>query len=192
MNLSPRILWSIVIAIALATLVPITWKWQSAARSERLQTDRLARLTAQATLINELRGKLPEWALAPKVAGMLAPEVGATLAVAGLPPSAMASLSADPEGQGSSGFDGSTSAAPAQARTRRATLVLGGVTLPQLGAFLQQWRDRQPAWTVATIDVGPEQGSAAAAAKAQTGGDLPLRAVLTLENLSLQRSGSAR
>jgi hypothetical protein len=71
-------------------------------------------------------------------------------------------------------------------KRQRATFTLVPITLPQLGAFLDAWRQREPYWTVASIDVGPEpirqneNGGAAAA-----GRDLPLRAVLTLEAIYL-------
>jgi hypothetical protein len=196
MTFSIRVLWGVVVLVAALALSITGWKWAQAASAERTQVQRLARLTTQANSINELRGKLPEWALAPKPPGTLAPEVSAILSASGLPASAMASLSADPD-QGGTGNNqgigaGNGGTGTVQARTRHATLVLGSVTLPQLGTFLQTWRDRQPAWTVATIDVTPELGSPAMAAKTQTGGDLPLRAVLTMENLSLQRSGGVR
>ncbi len=194
MIFSIRVLWGVVATVAAVALSITGWKWAQATSAERTQTQRLARLTTQANSINDLRSKLPEWALASKAPGTLAPEVSAILSASGLPASAMASLSADPDqSTGNQGIGmGNVGTATIQARTRRATLVLGSVTLPQLGTFLQTWRDRQPAWTVATIDVSPELGSSAMATKTQTGGDLPLRAVLTMENLSLQRSGGVR
>ena len=183
MNTSSGMLWCVVGVVSASALVPTGWSWLHAVRLERAESLRLERVKHQAQKLGDLKTKLPEWALAAKAAGTLAPEVSAALGASGLPASAMASLSADPETAGTPG----ASAAGIQVRHRHATLVLGSVTLAQLGTFLQTWRQRQPAWTVSMMDVSPEPNGAAL--KAQTGGDLPLHAVLTMETLTLERSG---
>jgi hypothetical protein len=157
--------------------------WGRALAREHAQVQRLTRITASATTIREIEDNLPTWTRLPKSAA-LAPEVTATLAAAGLPASAMASLSAEPDTGSLAGPGGGQ----VQVRARRATLVLASITLPQLGDALGRWRARQPGWTIASIDLAPEAG--AIAAKAQTGGDLPLRAVVSLETLSLERPTS--
>ena len=186
MGLSPRSIWFVAIALSALTLGSTGWSWSRATRLQRVQIERLDRLTRHSKTISDLSTGLPAWALGAKPAGALAPEISATLTGSGLPASAMSSLAADP---GTATQPGPAQAS-VQARTRRATLVLASLTLPQLGTFCETWRQRQPAWTIAALDISPELG--APTAKAQTGGDLPLRAVLTLETISLERSGGVR
>ncbi len=176
---TPRTLWLGSALISAVLLFCSAGAWLAARAAQRAQDERLAKLASHARTISDLMDSLPAWATAPRPTGTLAPEVSAALASAGLPASALSSLSAEPES--SSSTSPSTSV---QARTRRATLVLGAVTLPQLGTFLDRWHLRQPAWAVSAIDLAPEPGGEKV--KAVTGGDLPLRAVLTLESVFLE------
>lgn len=187
---SPRTIWTVAVLVSVTALGITNWNYARSKRLASVQVQRLNKLTKHASTISEVGASLPAWAFGPKPPGSLAPEVSAALAGSGLPPSAMASLSAEPE---SSGSLATGAAGPVQARTRRGTLVLTSVTLPQLGAFCATWRERQPGWSIAALDVGPETGNANARSQiAATGGDLPLRAVLTLESISLERSGGVR
>lgn len=60
--------------------------------------------------------------------------------------------------------------------TRRASLVLQRVALPQVGRFLAEWRRAEPCWTATGIEIAPHGDPPAA------GGDLPLQASITLES----------
>lgn len=184
---SIRALWCLAVVASAVGITAGSWSYAKASAAERLQSRRLVAVTQQTELIAEVSSSLPEWATATKAAGTLAPEVSGVLAAAGLPPAAMASLSAEGDAQPRNSANG---AGPVQVRTRRATLVLASVTLPQVGAFLDRWKARQPAWTVSGIELAPEPGGAQA--KASTGGDLPLRVVLTLETLSIEQAGGVR
>jgi hypothetical protein len=184
MNLSIRSAWTLAIALSAMVLIPAAWAWAGAARAERTQSQRLTSISQKVQTIAELRSGLPDWTLTPKAASTLAPQVSSALAAAGLPASAMSCLSAD--SGGNQVTDNRSSSV--QARSRRATLQLTGLTLPQLGKFLQVWREREPAWVVSQIDVAPE-AAAQAGNISQTGGDLPLRTTLTLETLTLERGG---
>jgi hypothetical protein len=120
--------------------------------------------------IAALRAAIPAWAAKGPPPSGLAQRVSGALAAAGLPATALASLSAEND----------LAAGPPElrARRRRATLTLAGVTLPRVGALLAAWREREPDWTIAAVELNPEQGKAP-----PQGGDLPLRAVITLEAL---------
>ncbi len=112
--------------------------------------------------------------------GGLTERVTGALQRAGLPTGTLASLSPEAEtpdaGQGG-----------ARVVRRRATLTLSGVTLPQVGRFLEAWRSTEPAWTPASIDLSPMGGKAP-----EAGGDLPLRAAVAIEALTLQDDGARR
>jgi hypothetical protein len=105
----------------------------------------------------------------------LAAAAAEVLATAGLPASILSSLS--PESETKERADGGT-----DLRRRRATLTLTPLTLPHLGRVLEAWRQRLPEWTIARIDLEPRREEAT---MASNGGDLPLRAVLVIENLEL-------
>jgi hypothetical protein len=62
---------------------------------------------------------------------------------------------------------------------QRATLILSGPTLRQLGAFLAAWRGGD--YTVSSIDLSPLDRNAGGTAA--PGADLPLRAVILLEGV---------
>lgn len=68
----------------------------------------------------------------------------------------------------------------------RAVVTLSPVTLPQLGTFLAAWREREPGWTVSSLDLSPQTDKA----EGKAGGrDLPLRVVIGLETLFVDRGG---
>jgi len=126
---------------------------------------------------DRLQARAAPWPRRSGPEGGLAQEVSAVLAAAGLPPSAMTSLSPD-NGTALPGDVGLTQL--------RAGLTLNNITLPQLGRFLAEWRRRQHgpgSWTVTAIDLSPETESGKAAAPGTTARDLPLRAVMNLESI---------
>ncbi len=183
MNLpSPRVLWLGCLAVAAVALGSGGVAWATAHTHQISEHQRLARITGHASTIRDVDAALPAWSRLPKSAA-LAPEIGATIAAAGLPASTLASLNAEPDSSGA------VASSQIQVRARRATIVLTSITLPQLGDFLSRWRTRQPGWAVARIDLGAEPS--AAAVKAQTGGDLPLHVVLNLQSLSLERPAAS-
>lgn len=102
----------------------------------------------------------------------LAARVADVMSASGLARTALESLSPESERvtPGASG--------PPVSR-RSATLTLASVTLPDLGRFLDVWRQRELTWTVTSVDLKPTRDTAAT-------GDLPLRVVLTLERLDIR------
>lgn len=113
----------------------------------------------------------------------LATACGGVLAAAGLPASVLVSLS--PEAASAERVE---TIAVARAR---ATLTLAPVTLPQLGRFLDAWRQRLPGWTATRIDLEPRRESAPAAPQPAPGSDLPLRIVMTVETTRWSTTESA-
>ena len=185
MNPSPRAIWLIAGVTSVAAIASTAWSAAVAARSSAEQLRRLPRVTEQARALEIVRASLPEWATRPAPpanpkspnSDSLAPRVSAALAAAGLPASALASLSVQ------SDSDAAPTSKTFRVQHRRATLVLGGVTLPQLGSFLQAWRSREPDWTISGVDAAPDRID-----KPTPGADLPLHIVLTLECLSIVSS----
>ncbi len=155
--------------------------WRSVHHAERDATVQLARLTSLRTTIDEL-GRLravtparPSISTGKSGSGTeqsFAPKLSEALAACGLPSSCLLSLT--PSSEPITLNDGGP------ALTRRCVAVtLAQLTLPQFGAFLQSWRQREPSWTVASIELSPDT-----AAPVTPGADLQLRAVLSLESLS--------
>jgi hypothetical protein len=188
-------LYSLAALLSVAALAPAAWTRSRAARDAHDAALRLARIQANARAVADTQSTLPDWAAGAgspsaraQSADALAPRVSAALAAAGLPAATLSSLSvqSDPEGAGPGAPAGSL-----RIQRRRATLVLAQPTLPQLGAFLQSWRTREPTWTITSIDAAPEPSSRADK-PTPPGADLPLHIVLSLESLSLVPAGGTR
>jgi hypothetical protein len=154
------------------------WNARSRAQSELVT---LAALRQQSAELTALRAGAPTWTRQGRPPTGLTPRITAALAACGMPASVMSSVS--PEAESALGE------ADLRARRSKAVLTLAPVTLPQLGAFLEAWRSREPQWTVGGIELWPQS----AGAKAESaGGDLPLRAVLGLERLFVEQPEAAK
>lgn len=166
------LIWTMAIlgsALALAVAAPGAAGARAAAQRELVALRTTAEHTHE---LASLRLRLPDEVTKPqRGVGTLTERIAAALAEAGLPSSALEGVS--PESQ----FGGNDAGGVVR---RRATLTLAG-TLPQIGRFLDTWRAREPTWTITGIDLAPERRSEAP----PPGGDLPVRAVLTIESLSL-------
>ncbi|HYE02315.1 MAG TPA: hypothetical protein VD963_03665, partial [Phycisphaerales bacterium] len=123
--------------------------------------------------LRELERGLPSWARRSAPIAGLAQRVTSALAATGIDPATLGSLAPEARAAGRAGS--------AEFVRHQATLNLTGVTLPQVGLFLAAWREREPDWTVVSIDLRPLPTAAA-----PPGGDLPLQAVLRLESISLE------
>ncbi len=176
-------LWLLVLALSGAALALTAPAASRAHRRLQGELARLATARAQAAEIALLRGDTPEWTRRPPPGSGLAERVSGALAAAGLPASALASLS--PAAETDVGGGGGL-----RARRRRAVVTLSGVTLPQVGGFLAAWRGLEPAWTVAGVDLTQDNAHRPPAG----GGDLPLRASIALEALYVDEhsSGASR
>lgn len=188
MSVSPRLLWTVCLTTSVAMVVPLSlWSARARAEADR-QRARAVRLAATARDVQELASNLPDWTRRPRSGANLSTRMTAAITAAGLPPTTLTSLSADneqalPTSGATAGRAGSGAAATV--RRSRATVVLGPITLPQLGTLAQIWRERDPAWTMSSIEITPSLNGAMNAQLAQTGGDMPLRVVVVLESLSI-------
>ena len=112
-----------------------------------------------------LRAKQPKKTTEP---GSLQPRIMLALKQSGVGPTALSGLSP--------GADATMAARDGAwtAKRRKATLILQGLTLPDLGRCLAHWRALEPEWIVSSIELAPS-------GTAPGGGDLPLRAILELQ-----------
>ena len=180
MRPSLLLIW-VTTAIAASGSLALTAPGMSRARAESRRE--LARMQASAEVARHIvaaRAAMPSAAGESADSSALATRVSTVLSSCGLPLSVLSSLTPDAAPTSSAQQAGN-----AAAMRRRAALTLNGLTLPQLGRFLEQWRRAEPAWVPATIDLAPDHQRAAVA-----GGDLPIRAVISLERLVFQ--GEAR
>jgi len=165
-------------ATALGAILALTWPAaMRAGRSAYTAQTTLANVARDANVILTLRAGVPESPVDDQAQGGLTPRVSAALQRAGLPASSLASLSPEAESR-------LVVQSGVHVSRRRATLTLSGVTLPQIGRFLDAWRSTEPAWTPASIDLSPAAGKAP-----EAGSDLPLRAVITIESTAVRRDG---
>ncbi|MDX9911483.1 MAG: hypothetical protein RBS39_06610 [Phycisphaerales bacterium] len=161
----------------LAIVAALVMTWLSAPRALRSQRD-LARARVQldlaaqdtaeaATITADLDGLVPDRnpsTPSEPQRGSLAERAARALARAGIDPASLVSVTPAPI----PGTNATTD--------ERATVVLSGVTLPQLGRLLTTWSDAEPGLAFRAIDL--ERGRDEDAAPGQ---DVPARAVLTIE-----------
>lgn len=199
MTPSPVTVWTLAALVGATSLIAGGRAYRNAAKQSTHASHRLHRIAEQASELRRLQAGLPAWAQDSSTkadAGTkeaLAQRVSAVIAAAGLAPNALASLS--PESSASNSTERS-SKSPAQVLRKRAVLTFGCISLPQLGRFLAAWREREPSWTVTSIDATPiTHGERMPADKNATpvapGGDLPARVIVTVEKLSVHRTGNA-
>ncbi len=122
----------------------------------------LTLVTQQATELVRLRHEAKDSSLPLRPDGGLASKVSHALTRAGLSATVMQSLSPEAE------------TSDKGVVRQHATLTFSGVTLPQVGRFLDAWRTSEPDWVVSNLDLSP-------AGTGTPGADLPLRAVITLD-----------
>jgi hypothetical protein len=172
------------VGAAVAALVSVSAagaRYWSARGRATTELARVRLVTSDARELARLRAGAPSWTAQERPGAGLAARVSAALAGCGLPASALSTLSPEAEsGVGETDL---------RARRTRAVVTLAPVTLPQLGGFLAAWRSGNPEWTVGSIDIAPQSAAGAASG---SGGDLPLRALVTLETLFVDREGGAR
>ncbi len=165
----------------LATIALVPLVVRTARSGASLQRER-ARAEASITAVGQLERVRARLAALPHASAdnggsgtptaSLATRVSGVLSAAGLNQSNLAGLSPESAAQRS---DAGT------ALRRRATLTLQSLTLPDLGRFIGEWRAREPAWAVTSIDLTPVTN-----AKPEPGTDLPVRVVLVVETLSFE------
>jgi len=147
-------------------------------RSLGIASIRLSETIRDAGTITEIRARLPAYSLRDEARGSLTPRVTTAMERAGLPAATLVSLS--PQAESGLAREGGV-----QLSSRRATLMLSNLSLPQLGRFLDAWRSTEVAWLPVSIDLSPASGK-----PPDAGGDLPLRVVITIESRSLKEAGS--
>lgn len=169
-------IWIAAAAVLLLTLgisLPASLAARSRAHAAELQ---LAATARDAESIRVLKASIPP-ETPDEPAGGLTQRISASLLRAGLPATALASLSPEAESPGAS-------QPGVRVARRRATLTLAALALPQVGRFLDDWRTTEPAWVPVSIDLAPMGGK-----PPEAGGDLPLRAVIVLEFTSIRYDG---
>lgn len=185
------LVWAVTLVLSGALMVSVLPRAVRARRAGSVQLAAARTLARSASELARLRAESPIGRAPPPGGPTLTARVSAALAAAGLPVSALDSLS--PESQN---IERATDAADLV--RRRATMVLTPVTLPRLGRFLAEWHDGSPEWTPTRIDLepiiadaGPSRRAPAPSpgsgpGSANPGADLPLRVTVAVESVSLQ------
>ena len=171
------LLWSLVAAC----LVLCSWaarRYINSRADAALSLRQLRAVNADTREIAALRAAAPPESRRHRPPPGLATRVADAVSKAGLTQSAVQSVS--PEVESSAGASG--------LRKEAAKITLDGLTLPELGRFLQQWRTDQPVWTVISIDMTPT----ATKPRPNPGQSLdrPLKAVLGIETIFADKEGN--
>ena len=177
---------TVLLAVALASSVTtVAWLASRAfhAASElESQRQRITAVVAKVAELDELRQRVQVVTIAQAQDEDLTRRVTKTLASAGLPAAALSSVTPDADQPA-----GRTSQGNAAFIRRSARLTLDGLTLPQLGRFLEAWRSSTEGrgWTVAAIDI--TQGTSEQNTRIKNAGqetprrDQPLRVLLAVQ-----------
>jgi len=165
--------WCLVLTAGVGAVIPCGRAALGARRAADVAHDRLIAATAQARELAALRTMTPR---ERRPGSGLASRVSAALTRCGLQASALSSLS--PESAFAEGGEGGT-------KRQRAVLALDGATLPQVGSFLEAWRNAEPEWVVSSVELAPQTGKTVA--PPTPGGDLPLRAVIAVEAVYVEK-----
>ena len=171
----PWLAWSVALVTVAAVLVPSALSASRSAGRARDAMGTLETTLRDARVIVQARAAIPAGS-----SDGLAEAVIAALSAAGLPASALESLTPDPGSDRSFG-----GASPVE--RRRATLTLRG-TLPQAGRLMEVWPRLAPGWTITAADLSPLE-QRGREASTQTSGPLPLRVMLTLEGVFAEQDG---
>jgi hypothetical protein len=154
-------------ACSIATLAWAGHRYWLARADANLAMLQLQRVTADVNDIAALRTAAPPESRRPRPTSGLGAKIGDVIAKAGLPQSCLQSLSPETESPvGNAGL-----------RRQLAKLTLEGLTLPELGAWLAEWRTAQPQWTVASIEITP------ASQRVSKATERPLRALIGIETV---------
>jgi hypothetical protein len=164
------IMWVLALAVSMGSLAYAAREYTRARAQARAELAQLNLISPQAREVALLRASAPVWASRTPPETALAPAAAAVVAGCGLPASALANVAPQaPARVGEGQF---------AAMRQRATITLTNVTLPEVGRFLEAWRQAEPDWIVTGIELSPQQRG-----NATPGADLPLRAIITIEAL---------
>lgn len=166
------LLAALVVVVSLARTI-------ESSRLKESRANELAQALRDRASLRDLQARRPELMTSHLAIDGLAPRITTTLSVAGVPKSALQSLSPEAESPSHLGQG-------VQLFRKRATFTLVGVTLPNLGRFLDAWRHAEPAWTITSLDLAPASGPAP-----PQGGDLPLRVIITIDSIRISRLGAS-
>lgn len=167
---------------AILSIVPFGFSLSSYLAAQNAVTDarnEYVRVSNTYRSVREVEQSTPAFLEDDDSRGSLTQRISTCLQAAGLSTGLLASLSPQASSQvySQSGI---------QVSRRRATLVLTGITLPQLGGFLQVWKSTEKAWSVSSIDLSPSLH------KAQDSSvSLPLRVVLSLQSADISTESNS-
>lgn len=202
MNGAWRIGWMVLIAVVAAGVALTARGYVVARERAQLGLQRTALVARQVRELERARPVMDQWRQRRRPASGLAANLGQTLAACGLAPGALANVTPQPEtpvhvAARLASHSPHAEAGTADLRRQRASFTLTPITLPQLGAFLEAWRTREPFWTVTSIEVAPEAnraggGGVGGGGGAAAGGDLPLRVVVVVDAVYLAEPKETR
>ncbi|MCK6476468.1 MAG: hypothetical protein L6Q35_06525 [Phycisphaerales bacterium] len=186
------------VLIGIACIGAVTWSYRHA--SEQRSAHATARdlylaTSSQLTELATLRAAWPAFAASDAPSEDLTRRVSRVISAAGLASSVLSNVS--PDSDQPAGSAKSPGGTPLYLR-RSARLSLDGVTLPDLGRFLEAWRKAEPGWVVTSIDLSATSGTSGGSRiktpenGSTSGRDRHLRALLAVEAIVATSDGSTR
>ncbi|GMV25103.1 MAG: hypothetical protein AMXMBFR58_11340 [Phycisphaerae bacterium] len=173
--------------VGIACIGAVTWSYGHASEQHKAHAaarDLYLATSSQLTELATLRAARPGFAASDAPSEDLTRRVSRVISAAGLASSVLSNVS--PDSDQPAGSAKSPGGTPLYLR-RSARLTLDGVTLPQLGRFLEAWRAAEPGWIVTSIDLSAASGTSGGSRikspenGSTTGRDRHLRALLAVE-----------
>ncbi|MCG3123897.1 MAG: hypothetical protein GIKADHBN_02335 [Phycisphaerales bacterium] len=184
------------VLVGVGAVIAISWSYQYASQQRRAHAaarDLYLATSGQLGELASLKARYPAFAASDAPTEDLTRRVSRVISAAGLASSVLSNVSPDSDQPASS----ATSAGGTPLYLRRsARLTLEGVTMPQLGRFLEAWRTAEPGWVVTSIDLAATSGSSGGSriktpeGGAAPGRDRPLRALLAVEAIVAAGTGA--
>lgn len=181
-RLRPIAVWSLALITSMILLWTSARAALSASRQLQISEQRWTNVAARAAESQSLQERVAEWLTPVEAEGALAPKLTEALTASGLAASALSNVS--PQGD-----QVLASTLNSQAVRTKASVTLTGVTLRRLGIFLSNWTEKNKGWAVTSLDLSPEPQPSAQPGVSSQGGDLPIRVLMTIESLRLERKG---
>lgn len=175
------------VALVLACVAAIAWSVQrerSALRDALDAVSTVERVDAGLKRLESLSVQRPAWVDRAAPEAELAKRLAATLGQNALPASSLANV--EPDAPAPVGRLDDQQTGPLIKRAR-ASVTLRPLTLPEVGRFLDAFRQREPDWTITSVRIEPERLAKTPPNSSSMPRDLPLVVALSVESLYVER-----
>lgn len=176
--------WAALVLSCAAAIALGVRREHAAQRSAQEAETELDRTDVGLRRLGQATAARPAWLDRSAPEAELAKRVASTLGRIGLPASSLANV--EPDAPAPVGRVDDQRVGPLIKRAR-ASVTLRSLTLPDVGRFLDAFRQRETDWTITSVRIEPERTVASVPKGSAPPRDLPLVVALSLESLYVER-----